>query len=1183
MKKISAYFRSMSIIKLTILVALCANTQEVRYTVTDLGSLGGSIVLAFAINDSGQVAGYAYTANGKLHAFIWQDGSLQDLGTLGGENSIATGINNSGQVIGKAQMADSTWVAFLWQNGSMQNLGTFGGSLDDGEMLIRINDSSMVAGTMLNDDRGFHAFLWQNGNVQLLGTLGGDESSANGINNAGQIVGSSRTADGSLFPFLWQDGNMQNLGSLAGLDGGLAAGINNQGQVVGRSHGLGIARAFLWENGSMQGLGTLGGSNESAMGINDSTQIVGVSAGSAGGSNAFLWEDGEMKNLNDLMDPESGWVLRVAFAINNKGQIVGHGQLNGQVRGFLLTPIEDTECPVFNPDIDFTNQFQFMKLSRLADSPCSLVWINPGGGTFESSSNWEDNKDPKENRCDVVFNTGSSSDYTVTFSDNYWSHSLIVGNDLVRFDNNGRTFFAEPHLSLPAIKIGMVPGESGSLIITNGMLKTGEGFSSIGNNGGIGSLIISTGGSVQIPSDFGCVATLHIGHTSGSSGSLLIENGGNLLTSWITVVGSEHETNGEVFIQGADSKWDAALTVLGEKGTGSMTISDGGQAEMVTTTLGNSTGSTGGIIVTGTNSKLIFPVEEGSLTVGKYGNGEVYIEEGAEVSQAEGSSLHIGTHPGSYGHVAIRGNNTHWDSQGILGVAGEGEGVFIVENGAVASYSALEMAMAPASTGLVRVAGNGSRLSLEFEDVNNHISRSGAGKVSVLEGGMFLVAANLIVGGDPGSQSAGLGILEVKDAGSKSEIIGALAIGDRSRGAVSVLDGAELSAEEVWVGFLDGQDKYTSSMEISGNGSWTSTKNIYVGGGTGTLSIIERGRLDAQRMVIAKDDDSQGNVLVNGDGSSLYATTIHVSPGGQGSLRVKNGGYVRTELITIYPGGIVDSTGGNIEADEIMIGGPTPSLNKIMQRSLIAVDTLLIGYNAALNVRSIHINPSGYLGGTWIYPFDLTNSGTINPGDSIGLPGTFTVSASYTQTSSGMLDIEISGVSEGNYDVLSVGETAHLGGTLRLILLEEYQLNIGDTFEIVRAGAVVNAFEHIIVPDGLHVELQYTPTSVIFTIKEIVHVLDSGKDIPEAYKLSQNYPNPFNPSTLIRFDLPEDGHVRLAVYDILGREVMMLVNDWYPAGSHTVEFDASRLPSGVYLYRLEAGGFTGTKRMVLLQ
>ena len=90
-------------------------------------------------------------------------------------------------------------------------------------------------------------------------------------------------------------------------------------------------------------------------------------------------------------------------------------------------------------------------------------------------------------------------------------------------------------------------------------------------------------------------------------------------------------------------------------------------------------------------------------------------------------------------------------------------------------------------------------------------------------------------------------------------------------------------------------------------------------------------------------------------------------------------------------------------------------------------------------------------------------------------------------------------------------------------------------------------------------------------------------EIPNFYSLSQNYPNPFNPSTSIKFTMPKGDNVKLVVFDILGREVKTLVNEFKNSGSYEVNFDASALSSGVYFYRLEAGEFTDTKRMLLVK
>jgi hypothetical protein len=93
----------------------------------------------------------------------------------------------------------------------------------------------------------------------------------------------------------------------------------------------------------------------------------------------------------------------------------------------------------------------------------------------------------------------------------------------------------------------------------------------------------------------------------------------------------------------------------------------------------------------------------------------------------------------------------------------------------------------------------------------------------------------------------------------------------------------------------------------------------------------------------------------------------------------------------------------------------------------------------------------------------------------------------------------------------------------------------------------------------------------------------TGNTTPTEYALVQNYPNPFNPSTTIRYQLPQDGLVTLKIYDILGSEVATLVNEEKAAGKYEVNFNASSLASGVYIYKIQAGSFINSKKMILLK
>lgn len=108
-------------------------------------------------------------------------------------------------------------------------------------------------------------------------------------------------------------------------------------------------------------------------------------------------------------------------------------------------------------------------------------------------------------------------------------------------------------------------------------------------------------------------------------------------------------------------------------------------------------------------------------------------------------------------------------------------------------------------------------------------------------------------------------------------------------------------------------------------------------------------------------------------------------------------------------------------------------------------------------------------------------------------------------------------------------------------------------------------------------------TDIDFVFGEELTGINQETGLPDRFSLSQNYPNPFNPVTVFKFGLPNNTFTKLVVYDLLGREVASLVNSQLTAGNYNIQWDASAYPSGVYFYRLTAGDFTDTKKMVLIK
>ena len=235
--------------------------------VNNIGQVVGAA--ANTTTDPNASAFYNFFVNGsslwwpvttETHAFLWQAGAMKDLGTLGGTDSLAYAINQGGQVTGVSLLNTATNPdtglpsshPFLWANGKMQDLGTLGGTMGQP---TGINDSGQVIGfSTLAGDQTTHPFFWDGQQMIDLKTLGGDNGSAFQINNAGQVAGEADVPGSQVsHAFLWQNGKMTDLGTVDGDLCSSAFGLNSQGQVVGDSGPKGTCaggakgHGFLWQ------------------------------------------------------------------------------------------------------------------------------------------------------------------------------------------------------------------------------------------------------------------------------------------------------------------------------------------------------------------------------------------------------------------------------------------------------------------------------------------------------------------------------------------------------------------------------------------------------------------------------------------------------------------------------------------------------------------------------------------------------------------------------------------------------------------------------------------------------------------------------------------------------------------------------------------------------------------------
>ena len=295
-------------------------------SIHELGTLGGAVSQAKAVNRAGQVVGTSRDGLGRTRAFLWQENvGIVDLKPLTGVNTSANDVNENGEITGGGDTGFGDFHAYLLSEGTSFDLGTLGGNESEA---LAVNRRGQVAGhSRIGGAVVKHAFLIPDpGRMVDLGSLGGAGTTSIGhdVNDEGAVVGLAETSAGRPHAFLWTaaDG-MRDLGAL-GAAPSIALGINNRREVVG-----GSGHAFLWtERAGIVDLGTLGGRTSCANDINDLGCIVGVSqtdrtdARGLPVTRAFLrTPDGSMLDLGTLggehssaaaISEDDGGVVRIA-------------------------------------------------------------------------------------------------------------------------------------------------------------------------------------------------------------------------------------------------------------------------------------------------------------------------------------------------------------------------------------------------------------------------------------------------------------------------------------------------------------------------------------------------------------------------------------------------------------------------------------------------------------------------------------------------------------------------------------------------------------------------------------------------------------------------------------------------------------------------------------------------------
>lgn len=345
----------------------CAHAAQDQYRIDVLADPSSMTSFQYArdINNAGQIVGIGVSVGStRSRGFLWVDGRITDIGSLdptGTYSARPSAISELGVIVGDSPTSGpslfSTGVgsavkkdrAFVLDHSSIRDLGFV--AANKLSAAYDINSHGHAVGQAELSASTLSPVLWDGTGVRDLGLLS-DQPGAGGIatsiNDAGQIVGAASAAT-STHAFIWSSGALVDLHDLAGLPGDAlswATSINETGNVVGYFSLGDLTRAFHWDGSAVHVLPDLAEETRNpatyASDINASGLIVGHAVIDQE-NHAVLWDGRRVVNLSNLPEVRrAGWEwLGSASALNDRGQIVGSGLYDGQMRGFLLTPVPE--------------------------------------------------------------------------------------------------------------------------------------------------------------------------------------------------------------------------------------------------------------------------------------------------------------------------------------------------------------------------------------------------------------------------------------------------------------------------------------------------------------------------------------------------------------------------------------------------------------------------------------------------------------------------------------------------------------------------------------------------------------------------------------------------------------------------------------------------------------------------
>jgi T5SS/PEP-CTERM-associated repeat protein len=481
--------------------------------------------------------------------------------------------------------------------------------------------------------------------------------------------------------------------------------------------------------------------------------------------------------------------------------------------------------------------------------------------------------------------------------------------------------------------------------------------------------------------------------------------GGAAVSSFVGIA-SAAGSIGQVTVTGAGSSWTISSSLLvGDFGTGTLVIQNGGQVTNTSGMIGNFAVSTGQVTVTGAGSSW---TNSSFLDVGARGTGVLLIQNGGQVTNTNGF---IGNDTGSTGRVTVD-TGSRWTNSFQLSVGDAGTGTLVVQGGGQVTNTGGVIGSATNGTGQVMVDGAGST----WTNSNTlAVGGFGTGALIIQNGGRVTNTLGFI-----GNSASSTGQVTVDGAGSSWANSGSLDVGSFGTGTLVIQNGGEVTNTFAVIG--NGASS-TGQATVNGAGSsWTNSGGLSVGNqGTGTLTIQNGGAVSATGVSIANNAGAVGTLNI-GAAAGAVASAPGTLSTPTVTFRVGTGQIVFNHTATSYTFAPLIAGAGTVRVEN----GTTnlTANNTYTGNTLVNGGTLLV--NGSIASSPTEVNAGGTLGGAGTVGATSISGGTLSPGNSVG---TLTVQGSlvFTAASTYLVEVDASGVDRSNVTGIATLAGARVG------------------------------------------------------------------------------------------------------------------------------------------------------------